>query len=101
MTTDQRSSALPDVPTVKETFPDFPEIRSWQGVVGPKGLQAEVVDLIGREVLAVTAQPDFKRRLAPLGFEILPLNAQQLAAYMVSEYAKWERLAKQAGIEPQ
>jgi tripartite-type tricarboxylate transporter receptor subunit TctC len=101
MTTDQRSSALPDVPTVKETFPDFPEIRSWQGVVGPKGLPAEVVDLIGREVLAVTAQPDFKRRLAPLGFEILPLNAQQLAAYMVSEYAKWERLAKQAGIEPQ
>ena len=101
MTTDKRSPELPEVPTVKETFPDFAEIRSWQGVVGPKGLPSEVVELLGREVLAVTAQAEFKKRLAPTGFEILPLNAQQLAAYMVAEYAKWERLAKQAGIEPQ
>ena len=101
ITTDKRSPELPEVATVKETFPDFPEIRSWQGVIGPKGLPADIVELLSREVLAVTAQADFKKRLAPTGFEVLPLNAQQLAAYMVSEFAKWERLAKQAGIEPQ
>ncbi len=101
MTTDRRAPELPDVPTVKETIPDFAEIRSWQGVVGPKGLPADIVELLSREVLAITAQPDFKKRLAPTGFETLPLNAQQLAAYMVAELAKWGRLAKQAGLEPQ
>ncbi len=101
MTTDQRSSALATVPTLKESLGEFPEIRSWQGVVGPRGVPREIVDALSKEVLAVTAVPDFKTRLAPLGFELLPLSAQQLAAYMASEQAKWEKLAKAAGIQPQ
>ena len=101
MTTDQRSSELPNVPTLKEAVSDFPEIRSWQGVVGPRGVPREIVDAVGKEVLAVTAVPEFKARLAPLGFELLPLTATQLSAYMASEYAKWEKLAKAARIEPQ
>ena len=101
MTTDQRSAELPAVPTVKESLGDFVEIRSWQGVVGPRGVPREIVEAVGREVLAVTAVPDFRTRLAPLGFELLPLNAAQLGAYMASEFAKWDRLAKAAGIQPQ
>jgi len=101
MTTDQRSSELPNVATLKESLGDFVEIRSWQGVVGPRGVPREIVEAVSKEVLAVTAVPDFKTRLAPLGFELLPLNASQLGAYMASEAAKWEKLAKAAGIQPQ
>ncbi len=101
MTTDKRSSELPNVPTLKESVGDFAEIRSWQGLVGPRGVPREIVEALSKEVLAVTAVPDFRTRLAPLGFEVLPLNASQLAAYMASEFDKWGRLAKAAGIEPQ
>jgi tripartite-type tricarboxylate transporter receptor subunit TctC len=101
MTTDKRSAELPAVPTLKESLGDFVEIRSWQGVVGPRGVPREIVEAVGKEVLAVTAVPDFRTRLAPLGFELLPLNASQLSVYMASEYAKWEKLAKAAGIQPQ
>ena len=101
MTTDKRSTELPNVPTLKETLGDFVEIRSWQGVVGPRGTPREIVDVLGKEVLAVTAVPDFKSRLAPMGFELLSLNAAQLGAYMASEFAKWDKLIKAAGIEPQ
>ena len=101
MTTDQRSTELPNVATLKESLGDFVEIRSWQGVVGPRGVPREIVEAVSKEVLAVTAVPDFKTRLAPLGFELLPLNASQLGAYMASEAAKWEKLAKAAGIQPQ
>ena len=101
MTTDKRSTELPDVPTLKESVGDFVEIRSWQGLVGPRGVPREIVDALSREALAVTAVPDFKTRLAPLGFEVLSLSPAQLASYMGSEFAKWERLIKQAGIEPQ
>lgn len=101
MTTDKRSSELPNVPTLKESLGDFVEIRSWQGLVGPRGVPKEIVDALSKEVLAVTAVPDFKTKLAPIGFDLLPLNSSQLAAYMASEGAKWEKLAKAAGIQPQ
>jgi len=70
-------------------------------IVGPRGVPREIVEALGKEVLAVTVVPEFRTRLAPLGFELLPLNASQLSAYMASEYAKWEKLAKAAGIQPQ
>lgn len=101
MTTDKRSSELPAVPTLKESLGDFVEIRSWQGLVGPQGVPREIVDVLSREALSVIAMPDFKKRLAPLGFETLSLNASQLGAYIASELSKWEKLIKQAGIEPQ
>ena len=101
MTTDKRSTELPDVPTLKESVGDFVEIRSWQGLVGPRGVPRDIVDALSREALAVIAVPDFRTRLAPLGFEVLSLNPAQLGSYMGSEFAKWERLIKQAGIEPQ
>jgi tripartite-type tricarboxylate transporter receptor subunit TctC len=101
MTTDQRSTELPSVPTLKESLGEFVEIRSWQGVVGPQGVPREIVEALSREVQAVIAVPDFKTKLKPLGFETLTLNAPQLGTYMASELAKWGKLIKQAGIEPQ
>jgi tripartite-type tricarboxylate transporter receptor subunit TctC len=101
MTTDQRSTELPSVPTLKESLGEFVEIRSWQGVVGPQGVPREIVEALSREVQAVIAVPDFKTKLKPLGFETLKLNAPQLGTYMTSELAKWGKLIKQAGIEPQ
>jgi len=101
LTTAARSAELPDVPTLKEAFGDFVEMRSWIGVLGPANTPAAVVETIGREVLAVTAQPEFRARLAPLGFELLPLSAAQLGTFMQAELSKWEVLIRQAGIEPQ
>jgi tripartite-type tricarboxylate transporter receptor subunit TctC len=101
MTTDKRSSELPNVPTLKESVSDFVEIRSWQGVVGPRGVPREITDAVSKEVLAVTAVPDFRARLAPVGFELLPLDALQLGVYMASEFDKRGKLARAARIEPQ
>jgi len=101
ITTGQRSGELPDLPTLNESLGDFVEMRSWIGVLGPAGTPREVVDTLGREVLAVTSQPEFRAKLAPLGFERLPLTAPQLASFIQTELAKWGELIRQAGIEPQ
>lgn len=101
VTTYQRTGELPDVPMLKETFSDIVEIRSWIGALAPAGTPREVTDWLGREILAVTAQPNFIARLAPLGFSRLPLPAPQLADMMQAELSKWGRLIKEAGIEPQ
>ena len=101
ITTDKRSAELPDVPAVNETLRDFTEIRSWIGLVGPKGLPREIVEFLEREARAVTAVPEFRTRLTPLGFESLGLDAAQLARYIESELQKWNKLIRAAGIEPQ
>jgi tripartite-type tricarboxylate transporter receptor subunit TctC len=101
ITTDKRSAELPDVATLKESLPDFVEMRSWSGILAPAGLPRELIEPLNREILAVTTQPDFRSRLAPLGFELMPLNARELSSFMQAELAKWQILIKQAGIEPQ
>lgn len=101
VTTHQRSSELPNLPTLKETYSDIVEMRSWIGALAPAGTPREVTDWLGREILAVTAQPAFIARLTPLGFSRLPFTSPQLAEFMQAELNKWGVLIKQAGIEPQ
>ena len=101
VTTYQRSSELPDVPVLKDTFDDFVELRSWIGALAPVGTPGAATEWLGREILAVTAQPNFTARLAPLGFTRLALPAPQLTELMQSELTKWGVLIKDAGIEPQ
>ena len=74
VTTHQRLPELPGIPTIKETYADFPEIRSWIGALAPPGTPREVVEWLEREILAATANPAFAARLAPLGFARIPLG---------------------------
>lgn len=101
VSTDKRSAQLPDVPTIAELLPGFIEMRSWIGVLGPTGTPQDPLDLLSREILAVTAAPEFSKRLDSFGFERIALNAPQLAQFMKAELVKWEGLIKRAGIEPQ
>jgi tripartite-type tricarboxylate transporter receptor subunit TctC len=101
VTTYERSSELPDVPTLKQTFPDIVEMRSWIGALAPAGTPRETTEWLAREILAVTSQPGFIARLAPLGFTLLPLTTPQLAQFMQAELKKWGVLIKEAGMEPQ
>jgi len=101
VSTEKRARELPEVATVRETFADFPEIRSWIGMLGPAGLAPKTVEVLQRETLAVTAMPEFQTKLAEFGFELLPLNAVQLGAFMKAELARWEKLIRQSGIEAQ
>src|SRR5581483_3688663 len=55
VTTNARLTELPDVPTIKETYADFPEIRSWIGALAPAGTPRDVVEWLEREILAATA----------------------------------------------
>lgn len=101
VSTDKRARELPDVPALRESIPDFPEVRSWIGLLGPAGVPPKLVDQLQRETLATTATAEFQTKLQEFGFELLPLNPAALAAFKKSELAKWEKLIKAAGIEPQ
>jgi|JI10StandDraft_1071094.scaffolds.fasta_scaffold38566_5 tripartite-type tricarboxylate transporter receptor subunit TctC len=99
VTTTQRNNQLPEVPSLMESIPGFPEMRSWVGAFAPRGTPAEVTQMLAQNILAVTESPEFLKALTPNGFERLPLAGQQLRAFVQSELPKWEKLIEQAGIQ--
>jgi tripartite-type tricarboxylate transporter receptor subunit TctC len=67
VTSEQRVSALPDVPTLAEgTLPGFNSI-SWIGLVAPAGTPSAIVEKISADVREVIDMPDVKNRLIDLG----------------------------------
>ena len=69
VTSRQRSSVLPDVPTVIEQgVPEF-DVVGWFGVLAPAATPADVVARLNREIAAVLQRPDVRERLASLGVE--------------------------------
>ena len=69
VTSQSRSSVLPDVPTVREQgLKDF-EVVGWFGVMAPAATPQPVVARLNREINAVLQQPDIRDKLAGLGLE--------------------------------
>lgn len=101
VTTAQRSSAMPDVPTVAEagaalglkTF----DIGTWFGLFGPAGMAPEVSVRLNRAFTEALASPDVKARLATLMAEPSPTTPEQFAAFVRAENAKYEKVVKTTG----
>jgi len=98
--TPARSPIFPDVPTVAESgFPGF-EASVWYGFVGPAGLPLPVVARLHAEIERALASDDVRGRLAAAGGEVLPGAADRFAALLAAERARYEKLIRDAKIQP-
>jgi tripartite-type tricarboxylate transporter receptor subunit TctC len=94
----QRVSGLPDVPTVSEAgFKDFEE-RSWVGYFAPAKTPADIVQRINADINQILATPDIKERFSGLGMDAHPGSASEFAGYVRKEMAKWATIVKTTGI---
>ncbi len=94
-----RLPALPQVPTVTEGgLPGF-RVTSWYGVLAPAGVRKPVIDKLSAEVARYLALPEFREKLLTQGMEALAGNAQQFAAMMKSDTAKYAQVIKAANIK--
>ena len=103
VTSRERSSLLPEVPTVAELLgqPDF-DIRTWYAVAAPAGTPAEVLARIEEVTRAATTTPEMRARLGELGLAPQSLGSRaEVRAMVHAEIARWSRLVEQAGIERQ
>jgi tripartite-type tricarboxylate transporter receptor subunit TctC len=97
VTSAARVDVLPDLPLVADYVPGY-EASAWYGIVGPKGMPAEVVDKLNREVNAILGEPDKKQRLAELGASLLPGTPADFAKLLADETEKWGKVIRFAGI---
>jgi tripartite-type tricarboxylate transporter receptor subunit TctC len=96
VTTDTRSQALPNVPTVAETVAGY-EASIWYGVVAPKGTPRDIVEKLNKEINGVLADPTIQQRLAELGCSPMPLAPHEFGALLSAETEKWAKVVRFAG----
>ena len=98
VTSDKRSSALPDVPTMAEAGVQDQESETMQGILAPAGTPKEIIDLLNKEIAKIMAMPDVKEKCAQLGFDAVADSPEQFSAYIKKEVEKWGRVIKDAKI---
>jgi tripartite-type tricarboxylate transporter receptor subunit TctC len=97
VTTNVRSDALPDVPTVAETVPGY-EASAFYGMGVPKGTPPEIIDKLNKEVNAGLADPKIKARLAELGGMLIPGTPAEFGKLVADETDKWAKVIKTGGV---
>ncbi len=88
----KRSPVLPEVPTMAEAGVKNVDVYSWQGIVAPKGLPADVRDKFHGAVVAALNDPQVKQQLTGLGLEIVGNTPAQFSAFQQQEFARWKNV---------
>jgi len=99
VTTAQRMSSLPQVPTVAESGLAGFSYSLWGGLFAPVGTPAAVVERLNREVNAILAQPELKARLEADNVAVPKNSVREFADYVRAESVKFERLVKDADLK--
>jgi tripartite-type tricarboxylate transporter receptor subunit TctC len=98
VTSKERDSQLPDVPTVAESgVPGF-EVVSWQGLCTNAAAPQAVLRRLRSALATVLAQADTQQRIRNQGFQLYIRPATEAAAYMKQERQRWAKLVKDLGI---
>jgi tripartite-type tricarboxylate transporter receptor subunit TctC len=98
VTTLARSSALPDVPTVAETYAQF-SIDTWWGLVAPAGLAPALQAKLHKAFSDALQSPDVKTRFAAFYAEPAPTTPDAFASLIQSELKKYEVVVKASGAK--
>ena len=97
VTTQRRSSALPNVPTIVESaLPGF-NFSTWYGMWAPASTPPAIVEKLSTEISQITRLPEVRERFLALGAEPVGNTAEEFSTFNKSELAKWARIVRQSG----
>ena len=96
----ERSSSLPNVPTVAHSVPGY-EATSFIGLAGPAGMPAAVVDRLNSEARRILALSDVGRRFAEWGGTPSASSPEEMKRHVGAEIEKWRRVVAARKLELQ
>lgn len=97
VTSAERLSSAPNLPTVGETLKGF-SVTGWQGLFAPAGTPQPIVDKIAAEVKRILDTPDVAAALRKVGGEPAPMSPDAFAAFIASERPKWQAVVRASGV---
>ena len=90
------------MPTLQEAYPRAAgSLETIIAIMAPAGTPAPVVTKLEAALAQALATTSVKAHFQVLNTSVLPLSSKDLAARLRTDNPRWERLMKQAGIEPQ
>ena len=96
---DERSAALPDVPTLAEGgLADF-RVSVWYGIMAPAGTPKAIVAQLNREIVAALGSPELRDRLQAMSLKPLPGTPEMFVAFFADEMTRWARVVKVSGAK--
>lgn len=99
VTSAKRSAKFPNVPTLQEAgLPNF-DVAAWIGLVGPAGMPAAIVKKVSDDLSAIVATKEVQDKIADLGLEAAPLNAEKFGPFIKDEIEKFTAIARTANIK--
>ena len=99
MTGAKRSAAAPDIPTVAESgVPGF-AVSNWFGVTAPAKTPMDVQQRLNIEINRALKLPEVRNGFLNAGADPSETTVEQYTAFIHSEYAKWAKVIKAAGIK--
>jgi len=101
VTGEQRSPALPEVPTALEQGVPAYDVESWHALAAPDGTPKDVIEPLDRAVQEAIASPEVRKRLRELGMRPQGGTPAQLEALLAAEIRRWRAVIVAANIEPQ
>jgi tripartite-type tricarboxylate transporter receptor subunit TctC len=94
----KRSALLPDLPTMDESgLPDF-EVANWAGLLGPAGLDPQVVTRLHDEIVRILATPEMQARIKTLGFDMIVSTPAEFATQLIRDVERWGAVVKAANV---
>jgi tripartite-type tricarboxylate transporter receptor subunit TctC len=99
VTSAQRSSIAPGIPTVAESgVPGF-DVTSWYGLMAPAGTPAEIIARLHDAAVKALAHPDVRARFAKTDLEPGGSAPENFGAHVRNEVAKWGKVVRESGMK--
>jgi len=99
ITSRERVTQLPDVPTLREAGVPEMVVDAWVGVMAPKGLAQSVVERLHQAIQASVNAPEVRRKLTERGVTIRTQSPEAFLAYVQSENEKWAKVIQMSGAQ--
>jgi tripartite-type tricarboxylate transporter receptor subunit TctC len=95
----KRSYALPDLPTIGESYPGY-VVTIWQGLFAPTGTPQAVIDKLRTEIHEVLKMPDVAQKLISSGSgEPSLISTEEFSAMIAADYVRYGKTIKDTGIK--
>ncbi len=95
----KRDPALPDLPTIAEAGVPGYESGVWFGIAAPAGTPKEIIGKLNAAAVQGARSPEFGKRMKDLGYNLIPGSAEEMAAMLKAELARWAPIVKSTGAK--
>ena len=95
----KRLAQLPEVPTLDELGYRGMQDYTWVGLFAPAGTPQPIAEKLNAAVLKAVQDPEMRKRLDALAFEVTAAPLGESASYVRDEVAKWAKVVKDTGAK--